>query len=148
MRSCGEKKKSVKLEIAIAESSKSQEEKIQYDQLALSSPLLCFHHHSLTMRPSTILLLFASTAHASVTCLKVGATATARWTNSAGKSCTWSGAVGGNFGSNSVNGGDDANCGSAYTAAEDDYLLGGADGCSQTNPSLAASAPSVKPVCV
>jgi hypothetical protein len=42
----------------------------------------------------------------------------------------------------------DANCGSAYTAAQDDYLLGGVDGCSQTNPSLGASAPGVKPVCV
>ncbi|PQE19537.1 hydrolytic enzyme protein [Rutstroemia sp. NJR-2017a WRK4] len=140
------------------------------------------------MRTSSI-LLFASTAsivHASVSCLKVGATAKASWTNSAGKSCTWSGAVGSNFGTNAVNGGDcngrcgagctgaalgnyytqdcfnhdicswfnnasggasDANCGSAYTAAEDDYLLGGVDGCSQTNPSLGASAPG-KAVCV
>lgn len=42
----------------------------------------------------------------SITCLKVGSTATARWTNSAGQSCTWSGTVGSNFGTNSVNGGE------------------------------------------
>ena len=42
----------------------------------------------------------------SVTCLTVGNTATARWTNSAGQTCTWSGTVGSNFGTNSVNGGE------------------------------------------
>lgn len=41
-----------------------------------------------------------------VTCLTVGSTATAAWTNSAGKTCRWSGIVGGNFGINSVNGGE------------------------------------------
>ncbi|KAF2011439.1 hypothetical protein BU24DRAFT_329012, partial [Aaosphaeria arxii CBS 175.79] len=41
-----------------------------------------------------------------VTCLKVGSTATATWTNSAGKTCRWTGTVGSNFGTNSVNGGD------------------------------------------
>lgn len=35
-----------------------------------------------------------------VSCLAVGATATARWTNSAGKACTWTGTVGSNFGPN------------------------------------------------
>lgn len=35
-----------------------------------------------------------------VSCLTVGATATARWTNSAGKACTWTGIVGSNFGPN------------------------------------------------
>ncbi|KAK6595015.1 hydrolytic enzyme protein [Botrytis cinerea] len=35
---------------------------------------------------------------------------------------------------NASGGASDANCGSAYTAAEDDYLLGGVDGCTQTNP--------------
>lgn len=42
----------------------------------------------------------------SVTCLKVGATATATWKNSAGKTCRWTGTVGSNFGTNSVNGGE------------------------------------------
>lgn len=41
----------------------------------------------------------------------------------------------------------DANCGAAYTAAEDDYLLGGIDGCTQTNTSNAAVVPTTKPVC-
>ncbi|KZM24638.1 uncharacterized protein EKO05_0008575 [Ascochyta rabiei] len=41
-----------------------------------------------------------------VTCLKVGATATATWKNSAGKTCSWTGTVGSNFGTNSVTGGD------------------------------------------
>ncbi len=43
---------------------------------------------------------------ASVTCLKVGATATARWTNEAGEACTWKGVVGSNFGTNVVNDGE------------------------------------------
>ncbi|KXT13797.1 hypothetical protein AC579_2343 [Pseudocercospora musae] len=54
----------------------------------------------------------------SVTCLKVGSTATARWTNSAGQTCTWTGVVGSNFGTNSVNGGDyscNGRCGAGCT---------------------------------
>ncbi|EFQ84856.1 hypothetical protein PTT_20350 [Pyrenophora teres f. teres 0-1] len=41
-----------------------------------------------------------------ISCLRVGATATASWTNAAGQSCRWSGVVGSNFGANSVNGGE------------------------------------------
>ncbi|KNG46423.1 hydrolytic enzyme protein [Stemphylium lycopersici] len=41
-----------------------------------------------------------------ISCLKIGATATASWTNAAGQSCRWRGIVGSNFGSNSVNGGE------------------------------------------
>lgn len=41
-----------------------------------------------------------------VSCLKVGATATAVWTNAAGQSCRWTGIVGSNFGANSANGGE------------------------------------------
>lgn len=41
-----------------------------------------------------------------ISCLKVGATATASWTNAAGQSCRWTGVVGSNFGANSVNGGE------------------------------------------
>jgi hypothetical protein len=35
-----------------------------------------------------------------VSCLAVGASATARWTNSAGKTCTYTGIVGSNYGAN------------------------------------------------
>lgn len=41
-----------------------------------------------------------------ITCLRVGATATARWTNSAGQTCTFSGVVGSNYGSNSAGSGE------------------------------------------
>jgi hypothetical protein len=41
-----------------------------------------------------------------ISCLTVGATATASWTNAAGQSCRWSGVVGSNFGANSANGGE------------------------------------------
>lgn len=41
-----------------------------------------------------------------IACLKVGSTATATWKNSAGKTCRWTGTVGSNFGSNSINGGE------------------------------------------
>ncbi|KAF2212311.1 hypothetical protein CERZMDRAFT_84680 [Cercospora zeae-maydis SCOH1-5] len=54
----------------------------------------------------------------SVTCLRVGQTATAQWTNAAGQTCTWTGAVGSNFGTNSVNGGDyscNGRCGAGCT---------------------------------
>ena len=42
----------------------------------------------------------------SVTCLKVGSTATATWKNAAGKTCRWTGVVGSNFGTNSATGGE------------------------------------------
>ncbi|KAL2276041.1 hypothetical protein FJTKL_01434 [Diaporthe vaccinii] len=123
----------------------------------------------------------------SVTCLTVGASATATWTNAAGQSCSFVGVVGSNYGTNAA-GGDyscngrcgsgcsgvglgnvysqdcfshdicsyfndatggasDPNCGAAYKAAEDDYLLGAANGCSKTNPTNAAVAPSTTPKC-
>lgn len=40
----------------------------------------------------------------SVTCLTVGATATATWTNAEGETCTYVAVVGSNFGENSVGG--------------------------------------------
>ncbi|ESZ89694.1 hypothetical protein SBOR_9917 [Sclerotinia borealis F-4128] len=129
-------------------------------------------------------LVMVTLAQASVTCVKVGATAKATWTNSAAKTCTWTGTVGGNFGTNTAGdcngrcgagctgtalgnyytqdcwnhdicsyfnnasgGASDSNCGSAFTAAEDDYLTGGIDGCTQTNPSNSAVVPSTKPIC-
>lgn len=59
----------------------------------------------------TTLLFALSTAtplavKRSITCLKVGATATATWKNAAGQTCRWTGVVGSNFGANSVNGGE------------------------------------------
>lgn len=44
-------------------------------------------------------------------------------------------------------GASDDNCGAAYTAAEDDYLLGGVDGCAESNPSSTASKPTSSPTC-
>jgi hypothetical protein len=41
-----------------------------------------------------------------VSCLQVGASATARWTNSAGKQCTYTGIVGSNYGANPSGSGD------------------------------------------
>jgi hypothetical protein len=46
---------------------------------------------------SPILGLFSNRA---VSCLSVGASATARWTNSAGQTCTYTGVVGSNYGAN------------------------------------------------
>lgn len=42
----------------------------------------------------------------SITCLTVGKTATATWTNSAGQKCTFSGVVGSNYGTNSAGEGE------------------------------------------
>ncbi|KAG9244023.1 hypothetical protein BJ878DRAFT_461138 [Calycina marina] len=72
------------------------------------------------MHIQSILLIacVSSGALASVTCLTVGATATATWTNSDDESCVWSGTVGSNFGTNSVTGGDyscNGRCGSGCT---------------------------------
>ncbi|RDW63055.1 uncharacterized protein DSM5745_10166 [Aspergillus mulundensis] len=56
----------------------------------------------------------------SVTCLTVGSTATATWTNSAGQTCTFSGVVGSNYGSNSAGSGDyscNGRCGAGCTGA-------------------------------
>ena len=53
----------------------------------------------------TLAVLVLSPASASVTCLKVGVTATAKWMNAADQNCTWTGVVGSNFGIDPVNGG-------------------------------------------
>ena len=60
------------------------------------------------MKFSTIALAVVTAApiSASITCVKVGSTATAQWTNEAGETCTWVGTVGSNFGTNSVNDGE------------------------------------------
>lgn len=42
----------------------------------------------------------------SVTCLKVGAVATATWVNNAGQSCSFVGVVGSNYGTNSAGTGE------------------------------------------
>ena len=54
----------------------------------------------------TLAAVAAAPISASVTCLKVGTTATAQWTNEAGEACTWEGVVGSNFGTNVVNDGE------------------------------------------
>lgn len=58
-------------------------------------------------------LTLTATAHPSathqkrsVTCLKVGATATATWTNSDDQTCTYVGVVGSNYGENSSGDGE------------------------------------------
>ena len=53
-----------------------------------------------------LVLAMASSTVAAITCLKVGAIAKASWKNSAGKTCTWSGAVGSNFGANPLGSGE------------------------------------------
>ncbi|KAF5651928.1 hypothetical protein F25303_3648 [Fusarium sp. NRRL 25303] len=65
------------------------------------------------MLGSLVVLLLASLSIASptlekraITCLKVGQTATASWTNSAGKKCTFTGVVGSNYGANPTGSGD------------------------------------------
>ena len=62
---------------------------------------------SLIMLGSLVVLVLASFSVASpvlekraITCLRVGQTATASWTNAAGKKCTFTGVVGSNFGVN------------------------------------------------
>lgn len=50
-----------------------------------------------------VLLIATSPAFASITCLKVGSTATAKWVDGSGKSCSWTGVVGSNFGVNAAN---------------------------------------------
>ncbi|CEL00640.1 hypothetical protein ASPCAL00238 [Aspergillus calidoustus] len=54
----------------------------------------------------------------SVACRTVGSTATATWTNSVGQTCTFSGVVGSNYGSNSAGSGDyscNGRCGAGCT---------------------------------
>ncbi|CAI9629926.1 unnamed protein product [Alternaria burnsii] len=64
----------------------------------------------LSLRLTALLTIGVSASPAldkrAISCLKVGATATASWTNAAGQSCRWTGVVGSNFGANSVNGGE------------------------------------------
>lgn len=45
-------------------------------------------------------LALAASHKRSITCLQVGSTATASWTNSAGQKCTFTGVVGSNYGPN------------------------------------------------
>ncbi|WZH49729.1 uncharacterized protein QYS62_010936 [Fusarium acuminatum] len=79
------------------------------------------------MLGSLVVLLLASLSIASpvtekraITCLKVGQTATASWTNSAGKRCTFTGVVGSNFGANPSGSGDyscNGRCGAGCSGA-------------------------------
>ena len=60
------------------------------------------------MKVLTIALvaIAATPISASVPCVKVGSTATAQWTNEAGEACTWTGTVGSNFGTTTINNGE------------------------------------------
>lgn len=55
----------------------------------------------------------------SISCLAVGSTATATWTNSAGKTCRFTGVVGSNFGTNAAGGEYSCNgrCGAGCSGA-------------------------------
>ena len=71
----------------------------EYSRIILKLPLI--------MLRSLVVLVLASLSVASpvlekraITCLRVGQTATASWTNAAGKKCTFTGVVGSNFGAN------------------------------------------------
>ncbi|KAK1580087.1 uncharacterized protein LY79DRAFT_562813 [Colletotrichum navitas] len=55
-----------------------------------------------------------------IKCLEVGATATAKWTNSAGQTCTFEGVVGSNYGANGAGSGDyscNGRCGAGCTGS-------------------------------
>ena len=66
----------------------------------LSSIMLLLLAEALAMPSSTASPL----SRRSVTCLAIGASATATWTNEAGESCTFVGVVGSNYGENAVGG--------------------------------------------
>lgn len=75
-----------------------------------SKSALSFGISSMMLLENTLLLAFVSLVAASPTpeilekrainCLAIGASATARWTNSAGQTCTYTGIVGSNYGAN------------------------------------------------
>ncbi|KAJ5396618.1 hypothetical protein N7509_004731 [Penicillium cosmopolitanum] len=63
---------------------------------------------------------FPEISKRSVVCLKVGNTAVATWTNSAGQTCSFTGLVGSNYGINTVNEGDyscNGRCGAGCSGA-------------------------------
>ncbi|OJJ78983.1 uncharacterized protein ASPGLDRAFT_181778 [Aspergillus glaucus CBS 516.65] len=64
------------------------------------------------------LAVSATLSKRSITCLEVGATATATWTNSDGQTCSFVGVVGSNYGTNSDGSGDyscNGRCGAGCT---------------------------------
>ena len=66
--------------------------------------------HLLSLSLTALLAILVSASPAldkrAISCVRVGATATASWTNAAGQSCRWTGVVGSNFGANSENNGE------------------------------------------
>ncbi|KAK3321679.1 hypothetical protein B0H66DRAFT_618708 [Apodospora peruviana] len=62
----------------------------------------------ITNRHFAALLPLLQLVSGSVTCLKIGTTATATWKTDAGLTCKWTGVVGSNFGYNSI--GSDYSC--------------------------------------
>ena len=65
-----------------------------------------FFFVSMYISSLAVLLLAAVPALASITCVTPGQMAIARWTNAKKESCTWTGTVGSNFGTDTVNGGE------------------------------------------
>ena len=57
-------------------------------------------HALIAVIPLAVDALASSLNKRSITCLEVGATATATWTNSNGQTCSFTGVVGSNFGKN------------------------------------------------
>lgn len=57
-------------------------------------------HALIAVIPLAVDALAPSLNKRSITCLEVGATATATWTNSDGQTCSFTGVVGSNFGTN------------------------------------------------
>lgn len=55
-------------------------------------------HALIAVIPLAVDVLASSLNKRSITCLEVGATATATWTNSNGQTCSFTGVVGSNFG--------------------------------------------------
>ncbi|SMR43057.1 unnamed protein product [Zymoseptoria tritici ST99CH_1A5] len=65
----------------------------------------------------SLIPLLAATTSAAITCLVVGQSATATWTDAAGRTCRFTGIVGSNYGSNSAGGSYSCNgrCGAGCT---------------------------------
>lgn len=80
---------------------------VQYTSLSsCGSALICLIYTKMYFSNTLLCLvtLLTSFTTASVTCVKVGGSATATWTNSEGKLCSWTGVVGSNFGTSFTGG--------------------------------------------
>jgi len=77
--------------------SSNRNKKLWIDGPTMLVPSALFIASASLVTSSPTLELFSKQA---ISCLEVGASATARWTNSAGQTCTFTGVVGSNFGAN------------------------------------------------